>query len=130
MSKSVSKVRAHKGFTFRVSKMSERYTKVALRETLTNKEIGHVNLIKVREGYYETHSDLNDEYQNKGLGALMYARAIQHALENGWRVQSSGSSSSDAQRVWRGKTIRKYFSIKLKKRDNDPYYDKWYAYAK
>jgi GNAT superfamily N-acetyltransferase len=129
MSKSIAKVRAPKGFTFRVSKMNERYTKVTLRLTLTNREIGHVSLIKVREGYYETHSDLSSEYHGKGLGALLYARAIQHGLEKGWRVQSSGSSSSEAQRVWRGKSIRKYFSIKLKKGD-DPYYDKWYAYAK
>jgi len=129
MSKSIPKIRAPKGFTFRVKKVNQRFTSVTLLKTMANKEIGHVNLIRVREGYYETHSDLDDEFHGKGLGALMYARAIQHALEKGWRVQSSGSSSSEAQRVWRGKTIRKYFSIKLKKGD-DPYYDKWYAYAK
>ena len=129
MSKSIPKIRAPKGFTFRVKRVSDRLTTVSLTRTMSSNEIGHVNLIRVREGYYETHSDLNDEFHGKGLGALMYARAIQHALEKGWRVQSSGSSSSDAQRVWRGKTIRKYFSIKLKKGD-DPYYDKWYAYAK
>lgn len=128
MSNSIPKIRAPKGFSFKVKKVNQRYTSITLYSA--NREIGHVNLIKVREGYYETHSDLNDEYHRKGLGALMYARAIQHALEKGWGVRSSGSSSEEAQRVWRGKTVRKYFSIKLKKKDNDPYYDTWYAYAK
>lgn len=132
MSKSIPKIRAPKGFTFRVKKVNERYTSVALYETMANREIGHVSLIKVRTGYYETHSDLDENFHGKGLGALMYARAIQHALEKGWGIRSSGSSSQDAQRVWRGKTIRKYFSIKLKRQNDDPnsYYDKWYAYAK
>lgn len=129
MSNSIPKIRAPKGFSFRVKKVNQRYTSVSLHTTMPNREIGHVSLIKVREGYYETHSDLNEDFHGKGLGALMYARAIQHALEKGWGVRSSGSSSSDAQRVWRGKTIRKYFAIKLKKGE-DQYYDKWYAYAK
>lgn len=130
MSQSISKVRAPKGYTFRIKKMSNHYTQVALFLSSTiDKKIGQVNLIKVRPGYYETHSYLEEDYHNKGLGALLYARAIQHALQNGWRVRSSGNSSSEAQRVWKGKTIRKYFSIKLKKaKDRD--YDKWYAYAK
>jgi GNAT superfamily N-acetyltransferase len=96
---------------------------------MPNREIGHVSLIKVREGYFETHSSLNNEFHGKGLGALLYARAIQYALDIGWGVRSSGQSSELAQRVWRGKTIRKYFSIKLQKGE-DSYYDKWYAYAK
>jgi hypothetical protein len=56
--------------------MSPRFTAVTLFKTMGNREIGHVNLIKVRDGYYETHSDLEDEFHGKGLGALMYARAI------------------------------------------------------
>jgi len=131
MSKHINKVRAPKGFTFRVKKMSNYLTQVALFTSTPggSRKIGHINLRSVRPDYYETHSYLEDDYHHRGLGALLYARAIQHALEKGWGVRSSGSSSDDAQRVWRGKTIRKFFSIKLKK-GHDPEYDKWYAYAK
>jgi GNAT superfamily N-acetyltransferase len=128
MSKSIPKIKAPKGFSFKVKKMSANYTRVTLH-LAKGKQIGYVNLSRVRPGFYATHSGLDVKYHNKGLGVLLYARAIQYALEKGWRVSSSGGSSESAQRVWRGKTIRKYFSIKLKK-GYQPYDDKWYAYAK
>lgn len=128
MSKSIPKIKAPKGYSFKVQKVTANYTKVTLH-VVKGRQIGYVNLVKVRQDFYATHSGLDSAYHNKGLGALMYARAIQHALEKGWRVSSSGSSSDAAQRVWKGKTIRKYFSIKYKK-GSDRYYDKWYAYAK
>jgi GNAT superfamily N-acetyltransferase len=133
MKKNLPKIRAPKGFTFRIRKRDYQETTVSLFTTDHKVEIGYINLIMVRERpkFFETHSRLNEEYWGQGLGALLYARAIQHALEQGWRIRSSGSSSNQAQNVWRGKTLRKYFSIRFKPGD-DPYSrdDKWYAYAK
>ena len=60
---------------------------------------------------FETHSYLADEYRGKKLGALMYAKAVQWCLRRGYRVSSSTSPSAFAQRVWNGKTIRKYCRI-------------------
>lgn len=60
---------------------------------------------------FETHSLVNDIYRNKKLGALIYAKAAQWCLRQGYRVSSSTSPSSDAQRVWKGRTIRRYLRI-------------------
>lgn len=60
----------------------------------------------------------------------MYAKAIQFALQNGWKVRSSECPSDDAKRVWKGKTLRKYFSIKTKKYLPNRAFDSFYAYAK
>jgi len=61
--------------------------------------------------WFETHSNLGDIYRNRKLGALLYAKAAQWCLRQGYRVSSSTSPSPDAQRVWNGKTIRKYVRI-------------------
>src|SRR5574337_1019205 len=128
MHKEIPKIRAPKGFRFWIVKINDNFVKVALR-LKDGREIGRVNLVKAKPGSFSTHSFLDSSFHMKGLGALMYARAIQYALEKRWKVTSSGRSSEYAQRVWRGRTIRKFFSIKIKK-GSDPAYDKWYAYAK
>lgn len=130
MRKHIARIVAPKGYTFKVKKYSQYMTRVTLHLSKTKQQIGYVSLVRVRPGYYETHSDLDNSYHNKGLGALLYARAIKHALEKKWRVQSSGSSSVMARRVWEGKSLRKYFTIKAKRNQYDQYYDKWYAYHK
>lgn len=66
---------------------------------------------RVVDIYHETHSNLDEKYHGKGLGALMYTYAINWALKRGLNVQSSGSSSDEAIRVWRGKTLKKYFRM-------------------
>jgi hypothetical protein len=125
-----AKIVAPKGYIFKSKKFDQYLTRITLHVAKSDKKIGYVSLVRVRPGYCETHSNLDSAYHNKGLGALLYAKAIQYGLSKKWRVQSSGSSSSMAQRVWKGKTLRKYFSIKYKKNPHDTYYDKWYAYAK
>jgi GNAT superfamily N-acetyltransferase len=102
-----------------------------------NEPIGTIELVKCDKGKRVcTHSDLNDEYHGKKLGALMYAYAIKWGIEHGYKVKSSGSSSTMARRVWAGKTIRSHFKIRSRKHPRlDPknpewYSPTWYAYKK
>lgn len=78
---------------------------------------------------YVTHSILDYKYHNRGLGLLMYMFAINYALKKGWKVSSSGNTSEAAQRLWKSKRLRKYFTIKRKK-GIIPTFDKWYVYNK
>jgi len=136
MKKKVAQVRAPSNFKWRIKEISRSTVYVTLLHRGNNKKIGAVRLYKQDDGTWETHSDLDFRYRNRGFGARLYARAIQYCLVNGYRVRSSGGSSEDAQRVWRGKTIRKYFRIKTKhflfsgQKKHDPEYDTFYAYRK
>jgi GNAT superfamily N-acetyltransferase len=130
------KIKAPVGFCFKIREF--RYAKeknphnvyVELRESKTNKYVGRVSLCRrSATGSYETHSSLGYEYHKRGLGTLMYARAIQSCHDNGHTVRSSGASSDMARRVWEGKGLRKLFTLRKRKGD-DKYYDKWYAYRK
>lgn len=146
----ITKVRAPAGFKFKVT--AKPYQTVI--ELFDNNKkvigpkgkmipyqyaIGRVSLVQdtYSKGFWRTHSSLNPEYHNKGLGVLLYARGIQWVLEHKHRVSSSGSSSEMARRLWKSKSIRKYFHIKQKKSKYyraDPAvgdrYDRWYAYEK
>jgi GNAT superfamily N-acetyltransferase len=75
-------------------------------------DIGRVVLERGIGKVFETHSDLEDKYRGKGLGTLLYSKAIAWALNNGFKVKSSGDSSDMAQRVWEGKGLRKHFNIR------------------
>ena len=80
---------------------------------------------------WETHSGLSSLYWNKKLGVTMYVRAIKWCLDRGYNVQSSISTSELAQRVWNGKTIRKY--VRIIKRKHTYEYGAtytWHAYPK
>ncbi len=99
--------------------------------------IGDVDLVpsEYNKNEYLTHSYLNADYRNKRLGTLMYAKAIQWCLKRNKRVRSSGESSEDAQRLWKSKSLRKYFYIR---KTFDSKYDRecgddlaiWRAYEK
>lgn len=134
MRKQITKVRAPNHFTFKIKEYSSRETIYVylVNKKKKNKKVGEVRLYHQGDGIYETHSDLDEEYRGRGFGARLYARAIQWCLENNFRVRSTGSSSSYAQRMWRGKTIRKYFRIVTKKYKGNPVpeNDTWHAYAK
>ena len=131
MKTSITKIDVPKGYSFKISKGPYgRGAYIRLHTIKCLYHIGTVNLEKIRTGYYATHSYLQSEYRNKGLGVLLYAKAIQYALRKGWKVQSSGASSEMAAKVWKSRTIRKYFTIKYKKSFMGPWADKWYAYAK
>jgi GNAT superfamily N-acetyltransferase len=132
------KVRAPAGYSFRITNGINQWDKSIYINLVYNKTkqiVGKVTLCPsyLRSKAYETHSYLDDGWRNKGLGGIMYARAIQYCLENGYKVRSSGGSSEAAQRVWNGKVIRKYFLIRKRK---DKYYPDsdtcaiWYAYEK
>lgn len=137
----IAKVKAPKGFRFFiVGKPGDENICVNLYKIsdLNKKDktfIGRINLEKNYGKSYSTHSSLIEAYRNKGLGTLMYARAVQFCLENGLKVRSSGGSSEMAQRVWRGKSIRKHFKIMTRRyKDSSgqyyPNYDTFYAYSK
>lgn len=116
--KTAAKIRAPKGFRFSVVKtrrtsITERVGEIAIQLHLskTNEVVGHVALVHYDDNWYETHSGLDQEYWGKGLGVLMYSKAIVWGLRNGFRVRSSGCGSDMAMRVWNGKSIRKHFKI-------------------
>lgn len=99
-------------------------------------EIGGVTLQKRGKNkrgvqMWETHSNLNSSHWNKKLGVSMYVRAIKWCLDRGYKVQSSTSTSELAQRVWNGKTIRKYVRIIKRKHKYYGGHDtSWHAFAK
>lgn len=96
--------------------------------------IGHVSLApelkyrKTKTRFYRTHSSLDYAYHGKGLGTMLYAKAIQWALGKGYRVSSSGSSSALARQMWSGKSIRKYCKVVGKHKADG--YPIWYCYSK
>ena len=133
MSKTSLQIKTPKGFTVRVSENDTHHVMIKLyhsgKANRVRGFIGRVTLYKRSAGVYETHYYLDDNYHGKGLGALLYARAIKWGLENGHLIRSSGASSDKARRVWESKTLRKFFSIK-KRNGSVRDLDVWYAYPK
>jgi GNAT superfamily N-acetyltransferase len=133
----MKKVVAPKGYFFRVTKNYYGGYSVKLFKKRKEGEIGHVNLVRLYSKCYATHSYLSPQFRNKGLGARMYAKAIQWCLERGLRVRSSGSSSDDAQKVWRGSFLKRFFDVKVKpgvdyrdKKTPVPRHDTFYPHPK
>lgn len=119
--KSSRLIRAPRGFHFKISHCRDYFYNgrlykgehfISLYNSISNRKIGSICLEPYGTKTFCTHSSLDVEYRGQGLGALMYARAIQWCLDNGYKVRSSGSSSNDAERVWRSKSIRKNFSLR------------------
>ncbi len=100
-----------------------------IKNPIAERKIGSISLEKGRRRLM-THSNLDVEWRNQGLGALMYAHAIAWCHKYGYTIGSSNSPSEDAQRVWEGSLLKKYF--KIRKRKNNSYYDRhyWVAYPK
>lgn len=133
---SLKYIRAPKGFKFEISITGNRFGEqkdilISLIDLKSKSNVGHISLESQNKSSnsFATHSYLREEYHGKGLGAKLYAKAIQYCLARGYKVRSSGYSSLMAERVWRSKTIRKYYRIKSKrcKKYGDT---TWYAYAK
>lgn len=119
--KSSRLIRAPRGFHFKISHRRDynfdgrRYNGehyIQLYNSISNRKIGSIFLEPYGTKTFCTHSNLDIEYRGQGLGAIMYARAIQWCLDNGYKVRSSGSSSEDAERVWGGKSIRRNFFLR------------------
>ncbi len=120
----ISRIRAPKGLKWKIGPITSGCQCVSCaalaRKSISVKlmqganEIGYINLRPnyTKDNLYETHSWLHPDYRGKGIGTKLYARAIQYCLVNNYRVRSSGGSSSDAQRVWKSKSLRKYFYIR------------------
>jgi hypothetical protein len=142
MRKVVAKrIRLPKGYHFQISDNIKTGGNVyidLMRKTMVynkvrNIRIGYVTLSPIEsENLCKTHSTLNYEYHDRGLGVLMYARAIQWALAHGYKVWSSGQSSTNAKRVWKSKRLRQYFSVRKIKPDKKMYVqdDTWACYVK
>jgi GNAT superfamily N-acetyltransferase len=90
---------------------TDQYNKVP-----TRMQVGSINLCFTKKINgrlkYETHSQLNPPYQNKGLGLLIYQRAIEFCLMNGYRISSSCSPSLMAQRLWKSRKLRSNFKVR------------------
>lgn len=126
------KIRVPKGFEFKIKIPNDPEDNVKIRLCIkaTGKEIGCIELEpKYKTNFYMTHSHLDCEFREQGLGALMYARAIQWCIDNNYRARSSGYSSDDAERVWQSKSLKKHFRI-LTRRQKSETYRTWFAYEK
>jgi GNAT superfamily N-acetyltransferase len=138
------RIRLPKKYSFKVVKYHDYWDgdKISIR-LLYGKNHTRVGYVDLMADFYgrghrslETHSYLDPKHRGKKLGALMYAKAIQWCHENNRPVRSSGSSSEDAQRVWKGKTLRKFFNIRKSynsawaRRNKDDYEATWKAYRK
>lgn len=121
----LARVRAPKGYYFEIDEpqFAGCYAYVKLYKKGTDRYIGKLSLEPWGAKSYCTHSMLDDAYHGKGLGAIMYAKAIQWCLDNGYKVSSSASPSNMAQRVWGGSSLRRYFSIRKTKESS--YYKTW-----
>ena len=110
MHPNIPKIKAPKGYKFKVSKY---YRGVIIYLLHGDYNIGSIrlSLSHMYDNTFYTHSYLDHCYRGKGLGTLMYARAIQWALEHGKKVQSSYTPSVYARRVWNSQGLRKYFRI-------------------
>jgi GNAT superfamily N-acetyltransferase len=122
-------LRAPRGFRFKVI---EQYSSVKVSLLRDGSEVGHIHMYKPypykKKTRLETHSWLCEDYRGRGIGTLLYSRAIEWGLKNGWKVQSSGGSSEMAQRVWNGKGVRQHFRIR--RRDTNYGTHVWFAYGK
>lgn len=131
------RVRAPNGFNVRYRVETHRkkiynvYCELYDRAKGTYYAVGNVELVQTGNKGFATHSNLDPEYWNRGLGTLIYAKAIAWALNHGYKVQSSGGSSDMAKRVWSGRGLRQLFDIQ--KRTRKYTYntnETWYAYPK
>lgn len=124
-----STVRAPRGFKWKITTYSPTHYDFAIIElhTTSGHYVGSVRLCPGDRDkkIAETHSDLDSPYRGRGYGTKLYVRAIQWGLAHGYKVRSSGSSSSDAQRVWEGKGIRQYFQLRTTSRTSG--YKTWYV---
>lgn len=75
-------------------------------------EVGYVELVATRDGAWETHSLLDEEFRGRGLGILMYAKAIDVVLRRGQVVRSSHLPSADATRTWKSERLNELFKIR------------------
>jgi hypothetical protein len=126
------KIRTPKGFKFTIHVPNDPEDNVEIRLCIkeTGKEIGCIELErKLGTNFYMTHSHLDCEFREQGLGALMYARAIQWCMDNNYRARSSGYSSDDAERVWQSKSLKKHYRI-LTRRPKGSFSRTWFAYEK
>lgn len=60
---------------------------------------------------FETHSSLDESLLGKGIGILIYRKAIFVGHSRGLKICSSKISSDDAKRLWRSKRLRKFHKI-------------------
>lgn len=75
-------------------------------------ELGYVDVVKTRYGFWETHAYLNDSERSMGLGAMLYARAIRYCLDRGYVVKSSTAPTDAAKRTWKSRRLNNEFVIK------------------
>ena len=125
-------LRAPKGYHFKVERSGKYHTYIRLFDS-TKMQVGYISLVKLNyndtEKRWATHSYLRYDLHGKGLGALLYSKAIEWGLKHGYKIRSSGASSDMAQRVWKGKSLRQYFSIRHRANKIHSA-GTWYAYPK
>lgn len=132
-------IRAPKGFNVRYhvntynKEIESVYCELYDVNKNSGRDVGRVVLERGIGKVFETHSSLANDYHGKGLGTLLYAKAIAWTLNHGFKVKSSGDSSDMAKRVWESKGLRKHFNIrKIKKTYSYSTYtsETWYANKK
>lgn len=120
-------IRCPKGYRFKIThrmyrssgyissslpKGDTRIIQVQLINTHLKEEVGYVDLVMTIDRFWETHSALDALEQGKGLGVLMYAKAISVGLKHGRQiVKSSARPSAQAIRVWKSRRLNNVYDI-------------------
>lgn len=80
------------------------------------KAFATLELKHVDHNTWETHFplDLPFKYQNKRLGIYFYSVVADFACQSGIKMVSSDRYSESAERMWKSKTLRKFYNVKFK----------------
>ena len=79
-------------------------------------EIGWVDAVQTRWGFYETHSNLEEEHQGLGFGTFMYRRVVDVCFRKGLDVRSSLRPSAAADRVWKSASLSQFYVVKRERK--------------
>ena len=93
--------------------------KSTFRDVFVEKEIGsidgEIHFESAKKIFYTSQSDLEESYQGKGLGFLMYLLTIKRALQFCDEFRSSSQLNDYSNGVWR--SLAKKFSNVEKRKD-------------
>lgn len=82
----------------------------------SKKAFATLELIHVESNMWESHFplDLPFKYQNKRFGIYFYSVVADFACQSGIKMVSSNRFSDLAERMWKSKTLRKFYNVKFR----------------
>jgi len=89
---------------------------VMIKLLYDKEEVGYVDVLKTKFGFYETHSWIDEEHRGKGFGKKLYARAFEYVMHKKQEIRSSTSPSIQAAQVWLSRELNNRYHIVKRKR--------------